>query len=103
MVMTSAPNDPSSLQKNAAPIPATNSPELSVATIRSRLDGLQGTDRSTTEKQSRREESSIWKKYQAWNTQDLPLRVVGDAVAAVASGGLVAPLITIIDRYEPFC
>ena len=33
-----------------------------------------------------------------WNTQDLPLRLSGDAVAAAAAGGLVAPWITIIDR-----
>ena len=33
-----------------------------------------------------------------WNTQNLSLRIAGDAVAATASGGLVAPLITIIDR-----
>lgn len=34
-----------------------------------------------------------------WNTSYLGMRLAGDATAAAAAGGLVAPLISIIDRY----
>lgn len=33
-----------------------------------------------------------------WNTADLPLRVAGDMLAASAAAGLVAPIVTAIDK-----
>lgn len=34
-----------------------------------------------------------------WNTKNLGLRLGADAVSGLAAAGLVAPLITIIDKY----
>jgi hypothetical protein len=38
-------------------------------------------------------------KEHKWNTKDLPWRVTADVTAAACASGLVAPLITMIDRY----
>lgn len=36
-----------------------------------------------------------------WNIKDLPWRITTDIMSAACASGLVAPLITIIDRYFP--
>lgn len=38
---------------------------------------------------------------QQWSTANLPWRITSDITAAACASGLVAPLITIIDRYTP--
>lgn len=35
---------------------------------------------------------------QEWNTKNLPWRITSDVTAAACASGLVAPIITIIDR-----
>ncbi|KAL8739689.1 MAG: hypothetical protein Q9190_007529 [Brigantiaea leucoxantha] len=36
-----------------------------------------------------------------WNTKHLPWRITSDGTAAASAAGLVAPIITMIDRYKP--
>lgn len=36
-----------------------------------------------------------------WNTKNLGLRLAADGAAAASAGVLVAPIITIIDKYAP--
>ncbi len=37
--------------------------------------------------------------YKQWNTNKLHLRIASDALSAASAAGLIAPLITIFDRY----
>ena len=37
-----------------------------------------------------------------WNTKNLGLRLAADFVSSASAATLVAPLITIIDKYSPF-
>ena len=95
--MSPAPNDPNSLQKNAAAPLQTS--DLGAARLANHLDGAHKRDPISTATHSLPVPDASWQKPSTWNTRDLPLRVGSDAIAAAASGGLVAPLITIIDRW----
>lgn len=44
--------------------------------------------------------SALETQAKAWNTRNLGLRIGTDALAAASAGVLVAPIITIIDRYD---
>lgn len=45
------------------------------------------------------EEGTGKTKNKSWNTRNLGLRIAADGAAAATAGVLVAPLITMIDRY----
>jgi hypothetical protein len=38
----------------------------------------------------------------AWNTKNLGLRLAADFISGASAATMVAPLITVIDKYSPF-